>query len=547
MYLKLGLIFIAFLLPFSCKATSATVYYTGGKYSYKEGVYDENGAARAQYQDTLDTVGWGRLVVQTNKNFDDKVQAHAAGLLEGALTHTRMFQHRHNILDWFLHHYVRGGIWPAALWSFLDTNLEYTKEKIKNNPTDDYWIVTSLVVSQFEGLTEGYQLMAPAQEQLTELDLWMYNTAGDLLDLATAVSPELRPNFDEMTHDEIMTYTLLRDHCTGFVRLTEGYKDIFFGQDAWFTFGSMNRVFKHYDFNYQNDIIKAPSMTFSSYPGFLFSFDDHYTLSSGLCTLETTNEIFNTTLYDLVVPQCVLEWVRVRIANYMADSGEQWASVFERENSGTYNNQWLILDYKKFTPGTKPSPGTLWALEQIPGFVQKADITDHFVEQGYMPSYNIPYFKDIFNISGYPSDKTWWSYEDCPRAKILRRNASSVNTLEEMKNLMRYNNWEHDPLSKKNPGNAPASRYDLNAKGESRGTAFGALDSKVTSYELAKNLIVEAISSPTYVQQPIFKFSTNYSVLEHVGLPDEYHFPWVKWDFNSQTGELNDHILDYDD
>lgn len=37
--------------------------------------------------------------------------------------------------------------------------------------------------------------------------------------------------------------------------------------------------------------------------------------------------------------QCVLSWQRIRLANWMASSGDEWITTFARHNSGTYNNQ----------------------------------------------------------------------------------------------------------------------------------------------------------------------------------------------------------------
>lgn len=35
--------------------------------------------------------------------------------------------------------------------------------------------------------------------------------------------------------------------------------------------------------------------------------------------------------------------------------------------SGTYNNQWTVVDYKLFTPGQElPNTDVLWILEQVP-------------------------------------------------------------------------------------------------------------------------------------------------------------------------------------
>jgi len=46
----------------------------------------------------------------------------------------------------------------------------------------------------------------------------------------------------------------------------------------------------------------------------------------------------------------------------------QWVTYFGDENSGTYNNQYLIVDYKLFEAGAKAlKPGLFWVLEQYPG------------------------------------------------------------------------------------------------------------------------------------------------------------------------------------
>jgi len=54
-----------------------------------------------------------------------------------------------------------------------------------------------------------------------------------------------------------------------------------------------------------------------------------------------------------------------------------------------------------------------------------ADMTDHLSTYGYWPSYNIPYFEFVYNISGYPSQYEQYgdimSYSMCPRAQIFRR------------------------------------------------------------------------------------------------------------------------------
>ena len=55
---------------------------------------------------------------------------------------------------------------------------------------------------------------------------------------------------------------------------------------------------------------------------------------SGLIMLETTNNVFNTSLLKYVTPQSLLAWHRVRLANLMAYTGEEWAGVYKQYNSG---------------------------------------------------------------------------------------------------------------------------------------------------------------------------------------------------------------------
>ncbi|RYG56040.1 hypothetical protein EON66_03855 [archaeon] len=65
-------------------------------------------------------------------------------------------------------------------------------------------------------------------------------------------------------------------------------------------------------------------------------------------------------------------------------------SVARRFNSGTYNNEFLILDYKKFVPGAATlQDGLLWVLDQAPGFISAADLTSTLRQDSYFASYNV--------------------------------------------------------------------------------------------------------------------------------------------------------------
>jgi len=154
--------------------------------------------------------------------------------------------------------------------------------------------------------------------------------------------------------------------------------------------------------------------------------------------------------------------------------------------------------------------------------------------QGYFPSYNIPYFENIYVISGYPSAVqqwgSWFDYNLHPRAQIFNRDHDKVQNLNWMKYMMRYNEWQTDPLSKGNSINAIASRGDLVNQTDmppflSR-SAFGAIDSKVGSFELIQQFQVPAISSPTYNEQPYFSWTAEWNGTVHVGQPQTFIFDW---------------------
>ena len=105
----------------------------------------------------------------------------------------------------------------------------------------------------------------------------------------------------------------------------------------------------------------------SSYVGTIFSLDDFMTLSSGLVTTETTLFIYNRSLFEASQPVGqVFEPARVMAANRLARDGKEWTKMASRFNSGTYNNQWMVVDLSKVSGGRLDN-GALWVMEQLPG------------------------------------------------------------------------------------------------------------------------------------------------------------------------------------
>jgi len=306
----------------------------------------------------------------------------------------------------------------------------------------------------------------------------------------------------------------------------------------------MLRVYKYYNLNYNHPSNKAPTVTFSSYPAALQSIDDFYLTSQELYIAETTNSVFNASLYlDYVSTQTVPEWIRIIVANRLATTAPEWANYFGQYNSGTYNNQWQVVDYKLFTPGQPIQENTLWVLEQIPGYVVADDQSSYLINQGFWPSYNVPFYPEIYNLSGYPEFYQKYgdaySYSECARAKIFHRDAHNVQTIDDMKKIMRYNEYQTDPFSLWDACRQIAARCDLNTPWSNNTyngyNAFGAIDSKITDNTLIQKLQAWAISGPTWDAQPPFAWTNAWENILHPGMPQVYDFDWELMDLNPNS------------
>jgi hypothetical protein len=63
--------------------------------------------------------------------------------------------------------------------------------------------------------------------------------------------------------------------------------------------------------------------------GLPFSGDDWFITSKKLMITETTNEIFNMSLYEYLTVQTVPYWVRVQVAND-ASTAPEWHQLFQK-------------------------------------------------------------------------------------------------------------------------------------------------------------------------------------------------------------------------
>ncbi len=498
-------------------SSSARGVVSVGGVGFTHHLHEDDVAIALYLSSSATKSNFGTLDIVTNGHYSDEEQMWAAGYLEGYLTAQEIAEQYANLYSYFV---STMGVDLEKPMEWIHTQDEWVRKTCRANRKDDdrFWDAVCLVLQQFDGVVQGYQAfssdMPGLVPDLQYHDFLFLESNADLYDVIDALDPSQRPSWnvslsskDRKTPAEMLSeLALQQSKCSALVTFSSDLSELYMGHSTWDSYTAMLRIYKHYRF----DLSFKPAggqMSFSSYPGEIFSDDDFYLLSSRMVLLQTTNKIFNGDLFDQVLENShvVLSWQRVRAANMLAETGKEWAQLFAKKNSGTYNNQYMVIDLKSYDQ-KQISPGLLTVIEQIPGVVMHDDATDILTMAGYWPSYNIPYFKEIYEASGYPDfsnidrdseyydSLVWLSYTSAPRANIFRRDHAAVDSIQGMQSLMRRNNFQHDPLTKGNPIMAVCGRGDLSVDApETR----GCYDTKVTSSRMATEFAAYAVNGPT--------------------------------------------------
>jgi hypothetical protein len=549
----------------------ADIRYNATEGTFAIGVNDSFGpvAANVSTNLTFYVNGWDVVVAEGNEAFMSQSEENrligyrAAGYGEGFINYVRIYQN-----------YVNSFVGPDGVNEMLLSSpqikpwIERHMEYLHNRSlvSDDIGRQLGGLLALIEGLAEGYAAgNTDPTKVLNATQLFWLSFQAEVGDIITAYS----------TEDDIKVWTSLPQldprrpsrHCSALIRVLAD--DVYFAHDTWSSFNSMMRQYKTYRF-------EGRSVTMSGYPGVVHSIDDWYMTSNRLAVTETTNGVYNNSLFREYVrngTNTISEFLRVMIANFLAPDAASWVTYFSTENSGTYNNQWMVFDMKQFTPGAALPSNTFWVAEQLPGShypygVTAADKTDILNSEAYWASYNIPYFTNVFDVSGNLAQElqfgSFFSYTNYSRAEIFRRNYTDVVDVDSMKALMRYNNFMNDPLSiitnckaatngvcdpKYSAMLAIASRGDLNPPGGA--SKYGvnyqfltrrnhcATDTKIALWSMMMNNSLTntftsvIINGPTTYQQPIFRWDTspfaNDATIIREGLPNEFNFPFMEF------------------
>jgi len=212
------------------------------------------------------------------------------------------------------------------------------------------------------------------------------------------------------------------------------------------------------------------------------SINDYYTVdgASSLTVVETSNNVYDDLAYNALTPKSVFCWVRIMVANQMSVDGESWSKAFSAFHSGTYNNQWLIVDRERF----ESDEGLLWVVEEAPGLMHPEDMTEKLRSDGYWGSYNV-----AWAVMG----ETETCYE-APRANLFAEMQFSVKDMDSMTYVMGWNEYLNDPNSEGKASNVIMARDDL----LNTPRAGGGIDSKDSTINTLKTVGTLARVGPTY-------------------------------------------------
>eukprot|EP00775_Hariotina_reticulata_P010288 gene10288-10447_t len=489
--------------------------------------------------------GFGQLHVCTSSAYSNAIQLQAAGFAEGYLTAPQIFDHWYNWRFWLNHQ--TSDLYRVFDWLMQHHRWVMAEVGKPRNQGNQFWQAVALVMAQFQGIMDGYNARVVQEGRQLGIDFismaeWVtLNTMGDIDDILELLFPDDPllgiSNLHKLEPAALAARLAMRGRCSVLIKVTPDLSDLLVAHTTWYTYTGMSRIFKHYNFQLNGQQWKSRLTSMSSYPGMISSMDDFYVLDSHLIVTETSNSVLDAKLWSQVVPQAALSWQRVLAANWLSSSGQDWAHWIQQHNSGTYNNQYMVIDMKHFAPSQELQPGLLTVVEQMPGLVVFGDKTQA-LERGYWPSYNVPFFPEIYNRSGYPQFKSklesvdanayrnvisGLSYQLAPRAKISRRDQGTVNSLESLKKYIRSNSWSTEPYSDGSPFGAICGRGDLDP---AHPKASGCNDAKVTSYKLAMMNMAEVVNGPTLGDRDALgPFSwSKFPELAHRGMPDSFDF-----------------------
>jgi hypothetical protein len=378
---------------------------------------DDKIIATSSFTDDRNNSGWTYYEVQTSGSYPDWAQTYSAGYMEGYLGYDLIWDTWINQKNYMeevkgyngKYHEVKEFIVNQTKWMF---------HMAHKNSHDHYWNLVNATLAQVIGMYDGYRA-AIAKNHAHNLtmsfdDMYTLTYASDLWDVITKFTgQDLKPL-----------------KCSFLMRMTND--SLYASHTTWFDYFGLLRTYKVLNFNLHNPTVKTKRMSFSSQPGYVTSQDDFYILDHNRFVAETSLESDNSAVYDYLHYDSVPYWVRITVANLVYDTQQTWTDTYFAYRSGTYNNQWLVVDFNQYNSSKgdlTQAKNIIWLVEEFYSLTSAQDVTQTLlIPQGYVASYNVPYSPAIQALSENPTN-----YHNDSRAILFGKYAPGIQDLNEFK------------------------------------------------------------------------------------------------------------------
>lgn len=522
--------------------------------------------------------GWNNLYINTYKgksNISTYAQCYSAGLLEGLISTEDIFNYFNNIKSF---HKGISDVKIKKLYKLYETlyinllNRLSNKTNFMNDVNSKY---SACIISQILGIYHGYSNKNKNTNQfLSILDFIHLSSSGNFNDFIKYI--QMNDSFESqntqsiLKDEEILShYNKLQEnsHCSVIAKLvhqvdSKGNKkyDIISGHSTWSSYVELIRTLKCYnfemDFNNQSNndnnirINHKINISFSSYPGVLFSADDYYVINSRLSIHQTTLNTLNDNIYVDVInyDKFIFAFIKIMTVNFRSNSAKEWVSLYTLEKNSLYITQWVVVDYKVLEDINKLIKRQneedivffnelIYIVEEIPRQILNEDSSKRLYSTGYITSFNSLYFKENKKLMGYENYSIFNlnSSRVYPREYIANKIHSSILNINDFnKNLISYNgfqlnNKEFDDPSDSNPTYGIMSRGDLKNIDKSY---QGGIDYKTINLKMIKQNKFYAKLGPTsYGNCGIFEFNDNDDMTYYKGVSRRFNFSEIVFSF----------------
>jgi len=469
-------------------------------------------AARAYYKTGIFETGWSIIEIETSSKYPDTVQAYAAGLLEGSLTWQIIHHHWHNTVNIVCEKWVDE---CQKLMRFLHENTAIVRERAERlAATDPFWHMVRLFYIQLDGLEAGWKFAVRRSRQPVEMDkehfLWLA-MAADLPDLEGAL------NNSESYHDYMKGMIFLKNLSR------EGLDPLIaIGHTTAAPYAKMLRLLKKYTFGYHvlpisktSAPVPSSSIIMSSYPGALSSHDEFYLMQGEnreLIIAGTPLTVTNRSLWNFMnAKDQVMSSARVMAANRLAMDGRSWSHSMSLQNGVDVARQWVTVE---------PRNGIVWLVEQLPGFIRTADISERFAETDVLWAIGEVQLRESNVIISENEEED----DDVTKSELVARLRSNITTTEHFRRLMREYSHEESTIENEDQARILTNSGDV----EKIDLPFGIIDMKIVLADANGVESFEVTSGPNILgaTQP-FQWSTTFPNVSHIGQPDVFDFDSV--------------------